>query len=45
MKLKLNIYDHSVMMHMKFHHDVTNYGNLLQFDFINFSDFSFSLQP
>ena len=41
MKLILNMYDHSVMTHMKFHHDVTSYGDLLPFDFLNFSDFSF----
>ena len=29
MKLILNIYDHSVMMRMKFHHGVTSYGGFI----------------
>ena len=29
MKLVLNIYDHSVVMHVKFHQDVISYGGVL----------------
>ena len=35
MKLILTIYDHSVMMHVKFHVDVIGCGELLPFDCLN----------
>ena len=39
MKLILNIYDHSVMMHVKFHEDVIRFREVIALDCLNINIF------
>ena len=44
MKLILNIYEHVVVIHVKFHAGFSSIEELLPFDCLNFNDF-FGHQP